>query len=536
MIRIVIFLIVVGLISLGFIWLADRPGDVVITWQGKHIETSLMVMTNVMLAAMAAIAAVCVVLYLILRSPSLLRNMLHRRRGERAYQAMSGGLVAVGSGDIAAAQKHAATVNRLAPHEPLALLLSAQSAQLAGDRDGAERAFRAMAGRDDTKPLGLHGLFIEAHRRNDPAAALAHAEEAARTAPSLGWASRAVMEARCKEGDWAGALRLLEQNLRTLEKSVYRRLRAVLLTAQAYALEGRDRSDRDRAKALALEAQKLAPTLVPAAALAGRLLAEDGQHRKASRVIDSAWRANPHPELAQAYAELRFGESARDRLKRIEAFAKRVPEHIESAIAVARAAINAQEFAKARAALASYLAAPTKRIALIMAELERAEHNDEGRVREWLSRAVHAAPDPAWTADGHVSERWLPASPVTGHLDAFEWRVPLTGIAAVAPVIEPEPPPAVLPSAPIAPIQENTQDHVDVQSAAPPTDASAVLARLRRKADQPKVDQPKAEPIIPLVHAPDDPGPEVVVDEETEQQEQEREQETKASGWRKLFG
>ena len=46
-----------------------------------------------------------------------------------------------------------------------------------------------------------------------------------------------------------------------------------------------------------------------------------------------------------------------------------------------------------------------------MAELERAEHNDEGRAREWIARAVHAAPDPTWTADGHVSDRWLPASP-----------------------------------------------------------------------------------------------------------------------------
>jgi len=138
---------------------------------------------------------------------------------------------------------------------------------------------------------------------------------------------------------------------------------------------------------------------------------------------------------------------------------------------------------------------------------------------------VHAAPDPAWTADGHVSDRWLPASPVTGHLDAFEWRVPLTGIAGAAAVIEPEAPPAIWPSAPIAPVQ----DHVNVQPPAPPpTDGASALARLRRKADQ-----PKAEPIIPLVHAPDDPGPEVVVDEETEQ---EREQETKASGWRKLFG
>lgn len=518
MIRVVIFLVVVGLISLGFIWLADRPGDVLIIWQGKHIKTSLMVITIAVLAATAVIGVILLVLYLIVRSPSVLRDMLHRRRGARAYQAMSSGLVAVGSGDVAAAQKHAAAVNRLAPGEPLALLLSAQSAQLAGDRDGAERAFRAMAGRDDTKPLGLHGLFIEAHRRNDPAAALAHAEEAARTAPSLNWASRAVMEARCREGDWAGALRLLEQNLRTLEKSVYRRLRAVLLTAQARALES---TDRERAKALALEAQKLAPTLVPTAALAGRLLAEDGQHRKASRVIDSAWRANPHPDLANAYVDLRPGESARDRLARIESLAKRIGAHIEGALATARAAIDAQEFAKARAALASYLAAPTKRVALLMAELERAEHNDEGRAREWLSRAVHAAADPAWTADGYVSDRWLPASPVSGRLDAFEWRVPLTGIVSAAPVIEPKPP-AVLPPEPAA---TPAPEHHDGEP------APALEPVKPTPAPRTEPAPPKPDPVIPLVHAPDDPGPNDIADEETEAAE-----ETKPSGWRKIFG
>ena len=67
-----------------------------------------------------------------------------------------------------------------------------------------------------------------------------------------------------------------------------------------------------------------------------------------------------------------------------------------------------------------------------MAALERAERNDEGRAREWTARAVNAAPDPAWTADGYVSDHWLPASPVTGRIDAFEWRVPLTGTLSAA--------------------------------------------------------------------------------------------------------
>jgi len=516
MIRIVLFLIVVGGLALGIAWLADRPGDVVITWQGLHIETSLMVLAAAVVAATIALVLLFSLVRAIVRSPAMLARLKRHRRGVRAYEAISNGLIAVGAGDIAAAQKHSAAVNRLAPGEPLALLLTAQAAQLAGDREAAERSFRTMASRADTKPLGLHGLFVEARRRNDAAGARDYAEEAVRTAPSLGWANRAVLEALCREGDWAGALALLERNLHTMERTVYRRLRAVLLTARAHALED---TDRGGAKAFALEAQKLAPTLVPAAALAGRLLAEGGQLRKAVRVIDRAWRANPHPELAQAYAELRSGESAREKLKRIEALAKKVPGHVEGALATARAALSAQEFAKAREALKPYLAAPTKRIALLMAELERTERNDVGRAREWLARAVHAAPDPEWTADGHVSKHWLAASPVSGRLDVFEWRVPLTGIVG-APAIEPAPAvPAPAGIAQAAP-SENT--------VAPPAEVLSTPDKIEIKDIKP---EPKPQPVIPLVHAPDDPGPDAVEEDEAAQIDEED-----SGSWRKMFG
>jgi HemY protein len=513
MIRVVSFLMIVGALALGIAWLADRPGDVVVTWQGLRIETSVMILGGAVLVAMAAIAVVWNILRAIVRSPSTLKKHLRQRRAVRAYEAISRGLIAIGAGDLAAARKHTVDAKRLAPAEPLALLLSAQSAQLGGDRGSADSVFRAMASRADTKALGLRGLFIEAQRRGDHSGAHAFAEEAARDNPSLSWAGKAVLEFRCLTGDWAGALALLEGQKPALDKETYRRQRAVLLTARALAIED---TDRDGAKACALEAVKLAPTLVPAAALAGHLLAEGGQFRKANRVIDSAWRANPHPQLAQAHIELRSGESARDRLKRVEALAKRTPDHIESALAVARTALDAQEFAKARAALAPYLAAPTKRIALLMAELERAEHNDEGRAREWIARALNAAADPIWTAEGHTSERWLPVSP-GGRIDAFEWRVPLMGIER-APVIE-SAAPAAAPIA-IAPAAKS-------EGAAP----TAEVVPIREPAQsKPEVrPEPKPGPVIPLIHVPDDPGPDAV-------DEIDAPVETQIGGWRKIFG
>ena len=117
MIRIISFLILIGALALGVAWLADRPGDVVVTWQGWRIETSTMVLGAALLAAMVVLALLFSLLRAILRSPYVLRRHLHRRRGERAYEAISRGLIAVGAGDLGAARKHTAEAKRMAPTE-----------------------------------------------------------------------------------------------------------------------------------------------------------------------------------------------------------------------------------------------------------------------------------------------------------------------------------------------------------------------------------------------------------------------------------
>ena len=155
---------------------------------------------------------------------------------------------------------------------------------MAGDRAAAERAFREMTRRDDTKLLGLRGLYIEAQRRDDHHAARLVAEEAAKAAPALAWAGQAVLDDRCAAADWAGALAALDHMKGALDKADYRRKRAVLLTARAQAL---DEIDRDASRAAVLEAVKLAPDLVPAAALAGRRLAEVERAAQGAR---KSWR------------------------------------------------------------------------------------------------------------------------------------------------------------------------------------------------------------------------------------------------------
>jgi HemY protein len=512
MIRVVLFLISVGLIAFGASWFADRPGSVSIIWLGYRIDISIIVASIATLLLAIAIVALWSVIRAIVRSPDQVSLFLRHRRAIKGYLAITRGLIAVGSGDARFARKSAEVAARLSPGDPLALLLTAQSAQMAGDRPGAERAFRAMLAREDTKLLGLRGLYVEAQRRNDPNGARLFAEEAVKTAPGVGWAGQAALDIRCVAGDWTGALKALDAMKSGLDRPAYRRQRAVLLTARALAIE---ESDRDASRALVLEAVKLAPDLVPAAALAGRRLAESGELRKAGKILEAAWTANPHPEIAEAYGDLRYGDSARDRRVRIRKLAAKMPDHIESALALGRAALETRDFAAARAALAPYLHGPTRRIATLMAEIEEIEHGDQGRAREWMSRAMRAAPDPAWTADGVVTERWIPVSPVSGRLDAFKWRLPLAEIGIERPVIELDQPvrpnslPIEVKPQPLAPDDvkparrgKPSGDRAAGKSSAKPT------AKAGTKAARPAA----TEPIIPLVHAPDDPGPDSVLE------------------------
>src|SRR5947209_2121496 len=425
--RIILFLILIALAAAGAAWIAEQTGDVALSWGVWRVHTSLPVFVLALGIIIAAAMLAWSVLRGLWRTPERLRRRRRERRHARGRHAITHGLLAVGHGDSSAARAHADVARRHAANDPLALLLHAQSAQLEGDRAGAERAFRAMAERKDTRLLGLRGLFIEAQRAEDPHAAVAIAEEALKVSPGSTWASQAVLGYRCAKGDWKGALDILDNNLASglIDKAAWRRQRGVLLTARALELEN---LDRDLSRETIMEAVKLAPTLVPAAVLASKYQSEAHQTRRSMRLIEAAWLAGPHPDLADAYAHVRLGDSARQRLQRAETLAEKAPGHIESALAVARAAIDASEFLRAREALAPYIADPTQRVAMLMAEIERGEHGDSGRARAWMLRAVRARHDPVWTADGYVSDRWRPVSPVTGRLDAFQWQTPLAAL------------------------------------------------------------------------------------------------------------
>jgi Uncharacterized membrane-bound protein len=538
MIRLLAFILLVLVLGFGFAWLADRPGDIAIAWQGRRIEMSLMVAVTAIVSLIAAVMLSWWLVKIVINSPRAVTRYFRANKRDRGYQALSTGLIAAGAGDAASARKLSKRAKGLisADQEPLIHLLDVQAALIEGRDDEARALLEAMSEDPETRLLGLRGLYLEARRLGAEEAARHYADRAAQEAPQLAWAGEAALANRTREGRWDEALKLLDRQklVGLYERKDAERKKAVLLTARAMA-----KADADPAGARddGLAALKLAPGFVPAALVAAKALFREDNLRKGSKILEAVWRDDPHPAIAETYVRARVGDTMADRLKRAQKLEAMRPNHAESLFAVARAALDARRFDLAREkAEAAARLAPREGIYLLMADIEEAETGDQGRVRHWLAQALKAPRDPAWTADGYVSETWQPISPVSGRLDAFEWKVPLAQLAggtiehgaraesfeeaaAALPPVAAEPPPPRETVIDIEP-ERPTEHESAAPEPAPVTGAPAAEepAPALQVKEQPAEATALAREAAFLHHPPDDPG----VDSEAEPESKQR--------------
>jgi HemY protein len=540
MIRIVLYFLMVAAAAWGLSWIADRPGSLTVEWLGYDIQTSVFIAAVVLILSFAILALLIWLGILTWTAPKRFASHLKRRSERIGQEAVRRGIFAAGAGDKLAALKAGAIAKKHVPEEPLALLLEAQSAQLNDDAIASRQAFERMLEKPEMAELGLRGLFVEAKKVGQHEAAKQFAERALAANPALSWPSSALFEIHCREGDWRAALRTLgvakqHKHLRRAESD---RRRALLLTQLAMELED---AGQGKALAYAQEALGLLPSLTPAAAIAGRILASQGNSARATKLLTEAWRISQHPEIALIYAHARTGDSPRDRFARVKALVASAPASLEGDIAVAVAAIEAKDWAAGRSALEPHLAgAAPARVCRLMARIEAGQNRDAGRVREWLAKAARGAPDPVWVApDGAISADWQAISPVSGALGVFEWKTPPATAAGRADEIMPEisalevaeamagmaSPAAPAQKAEIIPPAANAQLPAPAANGAKQRDghdsndrdgksilggdAPAIAVTSLQKASAPA--KPKAETPEPKIFmpgpAPDDPGP-----------------------------
>jgi len=322
---------------------------------------------------------------------------LKQQARRRDYNTLALGLIAAEAGEFEEARRLAYLVEGRIEDPRLALLLQARAAEVAGDTEGAERAYSGMLQNDDTEVLGRKGLMAAALKRGDRTAARAHAEFALKASKTASWPFQYAFDLAVQSGDWEGALDALEigDNRKQIASKVAQRRRSVLMAAQAAKFE-RERAP-DKAVDMAQKAFRIAPSFPPAGALAARLLIAAGKTERAAAILEEAWENSPHPELLRIYSDLIPGESREARAARLRPLADRRRDHRESRILTAELAMERGDWGVAQAALEdAYRESPSSRICILFAQVARGR-GDEHATRTWLAQAAASPREADWS-------------------------------------------------------------------------------------------------------------------------------------------
>jgi len=412
MFRAITVLLFLGIGVALAMWLAQVGGTVQIqvgdTWIGVSFPIALLILFLTFLFLHGILALIGA----LRRWPGRIRARRAARRRAEGDAALTRALVALAAGTAETARLEVRRARNALGDTPQLLLLAAEAERLSGREEAAAEAFRALASREDARFLGLRGLLRQAMARGDWDAALALAREAEAAQPGAAWLREERAQLALRTRNWREALALAPPETP----------RAALALAAA-----EQEPDGSRAAELERQAFQADRSFTPAALAHARRLKEGGSPRRARTVLEEAWAAAPHPDLAGPY----LADEA-DRLMRVKAVEQLIrhnPDHPESRLLLARTALEAGLTGRARSALEALVQSgqADRRAFLLLSELEEAEHGETPEARaaqaRWLREAAVAVPEPRWRCAhcGTDYDSWAPVCRVCDTVGQIAW-------------------------------------------------------------------------------------------------------------------
>lgn len=446
LIKILAFVVVVMAATFGATMLLDMEGSATIDIGGQaatfsviELVIGLIVLVALTWLALKLIGLAIATFKFLNGDETAISRYFSRNRERKGFEALSEGMMALASGEGRLAMAKANRAEKFLERPELTNLLTAQAAELAGDRKMAEQTYRKLLENDKTRFVGVRGIMKQKLEEGDTDTALLLAEKAFAIKPKHVETQDTLLRLQAEKSDWKGARGTLTAKLKTgqLPRDVHKRRDAVLALSEAKDIfaEGQTPEAQDAA----IEANRMSPDLIPAAVMAAETYIDKNNTRAASRVIKKAWDVSPHPDLAAAYAAIAPNEDATARLKRFRNLTKSHPNHPETQMLIAELNIAAEDFPEARRAITELVAEdPTARSLTLMAAIERGEGSADAVVRGWLAKALTAPRGPQWICNNcqHIHSTWGPICYNCSGFDTMSWREPPKGEVAMPSGIE----------------------------------------------------------------------------------------------------
>ncbi len=293
--KIVLFIAVIAALTLGASYLTESTGGIRVAVADTEFNLGP-------LQAVIAVLALILAIWLLLKILSLLAAIFRfingdetaitryfdRNRERRGFEALSDGIVALASGEARLAMSKATKAEKYLGRPELTNLITAQAAEMAGDRKKAEEVYKRLLSDDRTRFVGVRGIMKQKLAEGDTETAMKLAERAYALKPKHEETGDILLRLQAEQEDWKGARKTLGEKLRqgSLPRDVHKRRDAVLALSEARDVF-RDGSTVE-AREAAIEANRLSPDLIPAAVMAAQGYITEGKSKYAARVLAKA--------------------------------------------------------------------------------------------------------------------------------------------------------------------------------------------------------------------------------------------------------
>jgi len=434
LIKILVFVMLVVAAAFGAGQLMEMDGGIRISVAGEEYNLNALrsVLAIIVLVigvwlALKVFSFLVAVLRFINGDETAISRYFDRNRERKGFQALSEGMLALASGEGRVAMAKASRAQKYLNRPELTNLLTAQAAEMTGDKRKAETVYKQLLTDDRTRFVGVRGIMKQKLEAGDTETAIALAAKAHDLKPKHEETQDILLRLQAQTEDWTGARKTLNAKLKhgSLPRDVHKRRDAVLALSEAREITATDGTIE--AQETAIEANRLSPDLIPAAALAAETYIAQDKKKYAARVLKKAWDVQPHPELASMFAKIEPEESPAARIKRFKGLVKGQLNHPETKMVLAELNIAAEDFPQARREISSLAEdAPTARALTIMAAIERGEGADDAVVRGWLAKALSAPRGPQWVCGNcqNIHAHWAPTCSNCDAFDTLAWTEP----------------------------------------------------------------------------------------------------------------
>ncbi len=431
MIQLIWFLLKIGILVAGAVWLAARPGSVDIQWMEYEITIHFGFFLLLFFALLLLTIALTRFSLFFTGLPGRRKFKKTIKNNDKGLEALTLSLSSAAAGDYGYAQSHAERALKLLPgNQPLPLLLKAGAQRKQGNYDAAETSLKSMLSHPEGAVLAARALIGNAVEQNNIAGALSYARTADKDykGKDKAWLLATLYELEAKAQNWEAAdanlYKATKKNAIPKVKSNNDYVAIGTSRAREYQIIG---DDYNAVKTLKAVLKKNA-SFAPAVEDLYHLYIKQSKKRAAASLLKKAWSKQPHPDFVELWIQLGpdFGKSVND-VNWLRKLTNQKSNHVESYLALAESNMAARNYDYAKQDLehANGLS-DRRRIFKLWAKLTEKTGGSEASIRHRLEQIADAKADPTWVCSqtGHTYPNWSAIALPHGSFNTIIWASP----------------------------------------------------------------------------------------------------------------